>query len=283
MSGLSSWKIKYAPAFCKGGCIVWFYWNFQKRFLSFYIWIFLYTRVYIFFFMKHWIIGIDEAWRGAWAWPVVAACFACQVDFDFSCWSELDDSKKLTPKKRELLFENILKTDTSGKYYFSVGMSDAECIDTVGIREANRRAMLTALQWLPETVWMNQNISIYIDGRDNYQFPEMGEKLGDIVYVRWKRYPSLENIQTSHPRECIFVIEGDSVVPCISAASIVAKVTRDKQMCEFDKEYVWYDFSLHKGYGTKKHMDALINNTITNIHRKSYAPVKKLISTSSRV
>jgi ribonuclease HII len=105
----------------------------------------------------------------------------------------------------------------------------------------------------------------------------------DILYLKWKRYNSFDDIPKQHSRQCSYVIEGDSLVPCISAASIIAKVSRDRLMCEFDKEYPGYSFWLHKGYGTKKHMDALLNNTITNIHRKSYAPVKKLISTSSRV
>lgn len=78
-----------------------------------------------------------------------------------------------------------------------------------------------------------------------------------------------------------YIIHGDSLVPVISAASIVAKVIRDRIMCEFHEDFPQYGFDSHKGYGTRKHQDSLINYGITPIHRKSYAPVKRLISPSS--
>lgn len=78
-----------------------------------------------------------------------------------------------------------------------------------------------------------------------------------------------------------YVIHGDSLIPAISAASIVAKVIRDRMMCDFHEDFPQYGFDSHKGYGTRKHQDALLNYGITHIHRKSYAPVKRLISPSS--
>ncbi len=98
---------------------------------------------------------------------------------------------------------------------------------------------------------------ILIDGRDNYLF---------------------ENIDNDMVR---YIVRGDLTQKCISAASIVAKVTRDRKMCDFSVEYRGFYFDLHKGYGTRKHEEALMVYAITPIHRKSYAPIKRLISGNS--
>ncbi|GAB0175030.1 MAG: hypothetical protein HHAS10_09090 [Candidatus Altimarinota bacterium] len=200
------------------------------------------------------LIGVDEAGRGAWAGPVCAGAFCVPIDFDFSLLVGLTDSKKLSPIIRERLFGDIEKLSREGKCRYAFGESDAQCIDEVGIREANRRAMKNALIQVLQNMESDSKYSILIDGRDNYKFEGISMNL--VKYI----------------------IHGDLIEPVISAASIIAKVGRDRIMCDFSKDCPEYQFSLHKGYGTKKHQDALLYYGIHPLHRKSYAPVKALIS-----
>lgn len=202
----------------------------------------------------NYLIWVDEAWRGAWAWPVVAWAFCVEFDFDFSVLPWLTDSKKLSPEKRERLFQTLEKLKKEGKCFATFGESSAEIIDTVGIREANRLAMKSALASILNGLPKGVNYSILIDGRDNYAFEGIGKEKVKYI-VKW-----------------------DLTEPVISAASIVAKVTRDRKMCDFSADCPEYWFSLHKGYGTKKHEEALHYYGIHSLHRKSYAPVKALIS-----
>ncbi len=206
--------------------------------------------------MKTYIIWVDEAGRGAWAGPVVAWAFCVWVDFDFSCFPWLTDSKKLTPKDRDRLYE-LISHAAPEDVVFAVGIQDAMVIDRVGIREANRLAMQDALTHILEKISQSEIIEIQIDGRDNYRF--------DSIAREKVRY----------------IVRGDLTEPVISAASILAKVTRDRMMCDFSLKYSGYDFHLHKGYGTSKHQNALLTYGITSLHRKSYAPIKRLISHDS--
>ncbi len=208
-------------------------------------------------YQKKYFIWVDEAGRGAWAWPVIAWAFCIESDFDFDVLSWLTDSKKLTPKKREILFYQIEQLVKNGKCYAAFWESSAGIIDWVWIREANRLAMKEAIDWIFLQLIQEKNefdYEIQIDGRDNYDF-------------EW------------YPKERIkYIVRWDLTVPVISAASIIAKVTRDRKMCDFSAYCPEYQFSLHKGYGTKKHHDALLYYGIHSLHRKSYAPVKALIS-----
>lgn len=178
------------------------------------------------------------------------------VDFDFSIFPGLTDSKKLTPKDRDRLYA-LISHAVSEDVIFAVGIQDAEVIDRVGIREANRLAMQDALTQILEQIPLNRITEIQIDGRDNYRF--------DTIDAKKVRY----------------IVRGDLTEPVISAASILAKVTRDRMMCDFSLKYDGYDFHLHKGYGTSKHQKALLTYGITSLHRKSYAPIKRLISCDS--
>jgi ribonuclease HII len=204
---------------------------------------------------KRYLIWVDEAGRWAWAGPVVAWAFCVEIDFDFSLFPGLTDSKKLSPQKREMLLEIIEKLASDGKCYFSWWESSAATIDTVGIREANRRAMEMALKGVLKKFSIpNTDFKVLIDGRDNYAFEGIVKE--KITYiVRW-----------------------DLTEPVISAASIVAKVKRDRIMCDFSADCPEYGFSHHKGYGTKKHHESLLYYGIHTLHRKSYAPIKALIS-----
>jgi ribonuclease HII len=180
------------------------------------------------------LAGCDEVGRGPLAGDVVAA----SVILDHENPIEgLDDSKKLTEKKRELLFDEI---KLKAKSWCVARASVAE-IDQINILQASLLAMHRAVQGLhvqPEYVLVD------------------GNKL-----PRWK-----------YTAEA--VVKGDSRVQAISAASILAKVVRDREMIEFDKQYPGYGLADHKGYPTKFHMDALVRLGITEIHRKSFAPVR---------
>jgi len=180
------------------------------------------------------LAGCDEVGRGPLAGDVVAAAVILDPENPID---GLDDSKKLTEKKRELLFDEI---KAKAKSWCVARASVAE-IDQINILQASLLAMHRAVQGLhlqPEYVLVD------------------GNKL-----PKWK-----------YTAEA--VVKGDSRVQAISAASILAKVIRDREMIEFDKRYPGYGLADHKGYPTKFHMDALVRLGITEIHRKSFAPVR---------
>lgn len=185
------------------------------------------------------IAGLDEAGRGAWAGPVVAAAVIvsphCHID-------GIDDSKKLTPKKRDELYNKIIENCVS----YAVGIVNSDVIDEINILQATKRAMLQAVAGLEI-----QADYLLIDGKNM-------------------------ELATSIPQKSI--IDGDALSFSIAAASILAKVTRDRMMMELIKKYPEYSFEKHKGYGTKAHQEALKQFGCTPIHRKSYAPIARLLS-----
>ena len=188
------------------------------------------------------VIGVDEAGRGPLVGSVVAAAVAFPPGFRID---GLTDSKKLSEKKREALYNQI-----TSECYWSFAQSNSNEIDQINILEATMLAMKKAVEQLMLLLEDNsQTISVLVDGN---------------------RCPDIEN--------CRAIIKGDLTEPVISAASIIAKVTRDRQMIALDQEYPEYGFSKHKGYGTKAHLEALANfGPIQGQHRFTFAPVKKLI------
>lgn len=183
------------------------------------------------------LAGCDEVGRGPLAGDVVAAAVILDPANPIL---GLDDSKKLTEKKRELLFDEI---KLKAKSWCVARASVAE-IDSINILQASLLAMTRAVQGLhiqPEYVLVD------------------GNKLPKWNYTAES------------------VVKGDSRVAAISAASILAKVVRDREMVELDKQYPGYGLADHKGYPTKVHMDALDKLGITPIHRTSYAPVRAKI------
>ena len=188
------------------------------------------------------VIGVDEAGRGPLVGSVVAAAVAFPPDFRID---GLTDSKKLSEKKREVLYNQITR-----ECYWSFAQSNSNEIDQINILEATMLAMKKAVEQLMLLLEDNsQTISVLVDGN---------------------RCPDIEN--------CRAIIKGDLTEPVISAASIIAKVTRDKQMIALDQEYPEYGFAKHKGYGTRAHLEALANfGPIQGQHRFTFAPVKKLI------
>ena len=183
------------------------------------------------------IVGVDEAGRGPLAGPVVAA--ACILPRAYIN-KEINDSKQLSEKKREELFD-IIKEDAVA---YGVGIVSAEEIDTLNIYEATKKAMKEAIANLKH---------------------EFDLILTDAMPLK------------GYDVEVIPIIKGDAKALPIAAASIIAKVTRDRMMKELGEKYPEYGFEIHKGYGTKKHMDALKEfGPIKGVHRYSYKPVAKV-------
>lgn len=183
------------------------------------------------------IAGVDEAGRGCLAGPVVAA--ACVIPEGLLI-SGINDSKQLSAQQRECLFDVIT---THPDILIGIGIVDAQEIDKINIFQASVKAMLLAVEDLPV-----RPDHLLVDGL----------KLPHII--------SSEKI-----------IKGDTLSLSIAAASIIAKVTRDRQMInEYHVKYPEYSFDRHKGYGTEAHLAALNKNGPCHIHRRSYAPVKKI-------
>lgn len=177
------------------------------------------------------IAGIDEAGRGPLAGPVVVGAVIMKPD---SFIEYVNDSKKLSESKREMLYEKI----TSEAISWSTGIVWQKEIDEINILEATKKALTMAIEGLnvkPEKILVD----------------------------------ALEKIDTKGI-PYISIIKGDAKIYSISAASIIAKVTRDRIMREYDEIYPVYGFGSHKGYGTAKHIEAIKENGICELHRKSF-------------
>lgn len=184
------------------------------------------------------IVGVDEAGRGPLCGPVVAAC--CILPRDYKN-EHINDSKKLSEKKREIAYKEIIENALD----YGIGIVDAKRIDEINIYEATKEAMHTAISKL--------------------KIPY------DLILTDAMK---LQNEKV----EVIPLIKGDAKCECIAAASIIAKVTRDHILKEYDEKYPQYGFKSHKGYGTKKHIEAIKQyGIIKDFHRESYEPIKSLI------
>lgn len=176
------------------------------------------------------ICGVDEAGRGPLCGPVVAAAVILPKDI---CIEGVNDSKKLSEKKREKLYDDIMTRALA----VGIGISDVDVIEKVNILNATKLAMIQAinnLQITPDYV--------IVDGN--------------------------QKIDITIPLDT--VIKGDAKSESIACASIIAKVTRDRILLKYDKAYPEYGFSKHKGYGTKLHIEAIKKYGITPIHRPSF-------------
>lgn len=176
------------------------------------------------------ICGVDEAGRGPLAGPVFAAAVILPEDYEIE---GVNDSKKLSEKKREKLFDEIIEHAIA----YSIKSCDNFVIDDINILAATMQTMKNAVE----------DLSI----------------LPDIVFVDGNRLPEL-NV----PAKC--VIHGDAVSASIASASILAKVSRDRFMYEMDKKYPEYDFAKHKGYGTKLHYEKLREFGPCELHRLTF-------------
>ena len=181
------------------------------------------------------VCGVDEAGRGPLAGPVYAAAVILRPDSEFE---GLDDSKKLTEKKREILFDKIIKEAVA----YKIVAVDHKTIDELNILNATMLAMKTAVEGLSVPA--------------------------DYALIDGNKTPQL-SISSQ------YVIGGDAKVKSIAAASILAKVSRDRYMLELSEKYPQYQFEKHKGYGTKLHYQMLDEHGISDIHRMSF--LKKYI------
>jgi ribonuclease HII len=183
------------------------------------------------------IAGVDEAGRGPLAGPVVAA--AVILD-DLRPIAGLNDSKKLSAAKRERLFDEI----RAKALCCSIAQASVEEIDEINILQATLLAMRRAVEGL-----RLKPAKVLVDGN---------------------RLPVLDVLAEA-------IVKGDATVPAISAASILAKVTRDRWCAELDAQYPQYGFAAHKGYGTAEHLAALQTHGACPEHRKTFAPVTRVL------
>ena len=186
------------------------------------------------------IAGVDEAGRGPWAGPVYSAI----VILNRNCIPDgINDSKKISEKKRIELYEEILIN-----HKYGIGCASPDEIDQLNILEATFLSMRRALENLiikPDYILVDGNLS------PNFNIPHES------------------------------IIKGDSISMSIAAASIIAKVERDKFMLNIDNEHPEYKWKKNKGYGTKDHQNALNAHGVTKYHRKSFSPIRKILSLSA--
>lgn len=185
------------------------------------------------------IVGIDEAGRGPLAGPVSVGLVKLPENFDYKIFGQLRDSKKLTEKRREEIFEKMKLLKKEGALDFTVALISNNTIDASGIVFAIREGISGSIKKLN----IELNTKFLLDG-------------GLSVPKEFK------NQQT--------IIKGDELEPIISLASIAAKVTRDRYVVEKAKEFPEYGFEIHKGYGTLKHRDAIKKYGLSSFHRKSF-------------
>lgn len=191
--------------------------------------------------MKKWIIGVDEVGRGPVAGPV-SVC-VCAISFSLyrkNIWDGLTDSKKMSPKKRELWYKKAKEFEKDEGIRFSVISRNALLIDKKGIQSALRECITEGFEKIAISP---KDSEVYLDG--GLTAPKK--------YVR----------QTT-------LIKGDSKEKSISLASVIAKVVRDNYMSRIAKKYPEYGFEKHKGYGTKNHYNVILKKGITPLHRKSF-------------
>jgi len=185
----------------------------------------------------NYIGGVDEVGRGPLIGPVVACCAVLPKDFKLE---GLTDSKKLSEKKREEFYKYLVS-----HVIYGLGVISPEKIDEVNIYEATKLAMQEAIENVRKQI--------------------------NLEYVLIDAMPLDLDIPTNS------IIKGDAKSISIAAASVIAKVTRDRMMIELDKKYPMYGFAKHKGYPTKKHIEAMHEYGLIEGYRKSYGPVKEML------
>ena len=210
------------------------------------------------------MIGLDESGRGSWAGPIVATACWIQAEKHKLLHSDINDSKKLTSKKRK---EIILSLNNLVKY--SASISNQKEIDFYGLTFANtmamKRSIFCLLKNLNKTIDLeNYEIHLYVDGKYKPNFSDF-----DI---------SLKNKLKLKGISVIPLVRGDSKSKTISLASIIAKETRDSIMKNYALQFPFYYFEQNFGYGTLKHREAILKYGITTLHRKSFKPISTICS-----
>ena len=188
--------------------------------------------------MKFLIAGVDEVGRGSLIGPVYAAAIILKKNLDKK---KLKDSKKLTKRNREILEKYIKKNS-----YWSIGSASLKEIEKLNILNASLLAMKRAIKKL--------------------------NKRPSCVLIDGNKIPKIKNYNLK------YVIKGDEKIPEISAASIIAKVSRDRLVSKMSKKYINYFWNKNAGYGTKEHLTAIKKFGITKHHRKTFQPIHKMLS-----
>jgi len=194
---------------------------------------------------KGYVGGVDEAGRGPWAGPVIAAVavFNDPLSLPTSLINSIQDSKKLSKTKREHLYQNLIQLNS---FHYGIGTATVEEIDHLNILKATFLAMERAIHALPQQP--------------------------DVLLIDGKYIPSFQDIQTFP------LIKGDDLSLSIAAASILAKVSRDRIMEKLGADYPLYGWERNAGYGTAEHQKALMTHGVTPHHRQSFAPIKALLN-----
>jgi ribonuclease HII len=210
------------------------------------------------------VIGVDEAGRGPLAGPVSAAAVYLRKDFYQSEWAaenatEINDSKQLTEKKREHLFEAIIQAEP-GLIHFASFMADIDDIESLNILGATRKSMANCIQQLQSLD--DCPFQVPDEGND-WLFRESEGSTVARILVDGKPLKPFPFVHTA-------ILKGDGKSLAIAMASIIAKVTRDRYMQKQAERYPAYGFTSNKGYGTKKHIEALKSHGPCKIHRPSF-------------
>lgn len=186
------------------------------------------------------VLGVDEAGRGPLAGPVAVGVVMAPEGYDFlGAFPHLNDSKKLSEKKRDVIFEELVLRQKAGELSFCVKSVGAAIIDRSGIARAVHSSVHAGVRQLaPEP----QGVRVYLDG--------------------------LLHAPDEYEQET--VIGGDGKVPAIMLASIAAKVSRDRLMVKLAERYPGYGFEVHKGYGTRAHQEAIRTLGLSDLHRRSF-------------
>ncbi len=194
------------------------------------------------------VAGVDEAGRGPWAGPVVAGAVVFLThEVDEFLLENLDDSKKITPKKRETLYEKLFEAQDKGQVLIGIGQAQAQEIDEMNILQATFLAMKRAVEGLGQ--------------------------IPDYAIIDGNQKPK------DFPCQSMTLIKGDARSYSVAAASIAAKVFRDRMMKDLALRYPYYGFEKNAGYGTKDHIEGIkAFGIIDGVHRKSYRPIQEALA-----
>ena len=196
--------------------------------------------------LKKPVIGIDEVGRGPLAGPVIScACIFLDYSIKKSELVLFDDSKKLSLKKRKMVFEIILHLKKIKKLKYALGIANVKEIDSLNILEATKISMIRAVKKLKY-----QNANLIIDGK---------------IDLKLSNFPN------------VGIVKGDEKSFSIATASVIAKIHRDRYMNFLSVKFPEYNWNKNAGYGTRKHIEQIHTNGITDHHRKSFEPIKSLI------
>lgn len=192
------------------------------------------------------VIGVDEVGRGPWAGPVVAC--AAVIKDESKIPEAVTDSKKLTDKKRQVISKDLVE-----EVPYSLGIVTAQEIDELNILQATFVAMKKAVEELASTLGVTE---------DEY-----------FVLVDGNKIPPFSAFKNAEA-----IVKGDSISLTIAASSIIAKVYRDNLMAEYAKQHPHYAWEKNAGYGTKAHQEGLAEHGVTDLHRRSFKPIAKIIN-----